>query len=121
MLAASGGLEHVEIAIAIAGIERLHGCGNQKFAFSRLALAFAPCAMTYAFHMMKRVRHLIRQGGRLQIPLTVRQRCRRQHKKQNPDADSPVHSFAGTLRPCLLNPVLLMSCFVMFILLCIFI
>ena len=62
-------LDHVQIAVAVPGIERLYRHGDQKVALSLVANAFASRGMADAFGLMQRMRNVISQRALLQNPL----------------------------------------------------
>ena len=75
-LAAARHLQHVEIAIAVAGIERFDGHGDQEIALPRVADALALGRVADAVHLMQRMRDVIGEDGLLQRPLAVGLRAR---------------------------------------------
>ena len=70
-LRAARHLKHVKIAVAVPRIKRLHRYRNQKIALSGVANAFASRSMADAVGLFQRVRHVIRESGLLENPLTI--------------------------------------------------
>jgi sugar phosphate isomerase/epimerase len=68
-LRAAGYLNHVQIAIAVAGVEAVDGRRDEKIALPVMACAFALCCMAYAVHLMHGVRHVVAQRRPLKDPL----------------------------------------------------
>jgi hypothetical protein len=70
-LRATGDLKHVEVAIAVAGVEGFDGDGDQEIASSVVANAFAASGVTDAFRLIQRVRDVISERGLIEDPLAV--------------------------------------------------
>jgi hypothetical protein len=71
-LGAARGLQHMQIAIAVAGIERLDGHRDQKVALSGVARALASRRVADAVNLVERVRDVIREGIFFENPLLGR-------------------------------------------------
>ena len=65
-------LKHVEVAVAVAGVERFHGHGDEEIALSVVANAFAARGVADAFGLVQRMRDVIGERGLVEDPLTVR-------------------------------------------------
>ena len=76
-LRAARHLKHVKIAVAVPGIERLHGYRDQEIALSGVTNALASRRMADAVGLMQRVRHMIGESGLVKNPLAIRLRKRR--------------------------------------------
>ena len=70
-LRAAGGLDHVQVAIAVAGVEGLHGCGNQEITLSGAADAFAASGVAGSVDLVHGMRHVIRESGLVESPRLV--------------------------------------------------
>ena len=68
-----GYLEHVQVAVAIAGLERFHRHRDQEVALSGMADAFAARGMAYCIDLMEWMGYVIGQGRLFEHPLRVRQ------------------------------------------------
>ena len=64
-------LEHMKVAIAVSGIKRLDGHGDEEVALSRVADALAARRMADAFALMQGMRYVIGQRGLFENPLAV--------------------------------------------------
>ena len=65
-------LDHVQVAVAIAGIEGLYGDCDQEVALSVVANAFAAGGVALAVGLVQRMRDVVGQGALLEDPLVVR-------------------------------------------------
>jgi hypothetical protein len=74
----------VQVAVAVAGIERLDGDGDQEVALSFMANAFAARGVAHAFALMQRVGYVVGESALLEHPLVVgrEEMGASQHKKQ---------------------------------------
>jgi hypothetical protein len=70
-LGAAGDLHHVNVAVAVAGVEGFDGDGDEKVALSVVTHALAAGGAADAVGLMERVRHVIREGALLEEPLAV--------------------------------------------------
>jgi hypothetical protein len=82
-------LNHVQITVAVPGIEGLDRNRDQEVALSSMANAFAARLMTHAFSLMQGMRHMVGQCALLQDPLTVgcrskRWECQKQTCREGP-------------------------------------
>jgi Na+-transporting NADH:ubiquinone oxidoreductase subunit NqrA len=84
-------LEHVKIAVAIAGVERFDGHSNQEVALSRVAHSLPAGGVAHAFHLVQRVRHMVSEGASFQDPLAVGLRERGKGQEQDSDGYFLVH------------------------------
>lgn len=78
----------MEIAIAVARIERLDRHSDQEITFSGVAFPFAARRMTYAFGLVQGMRNSVCESGLLQGPLTIRSNNPRKSNKQQCDHQS---------------------------------
>src|SRR5579863_9158004 len=72
-LSAAHHLKHVQIAVAVAGIERLDGYGDQEIALSVMANSLSFRRVAYALGLFQRVGDVIGERGFLEYPLAVRE------------------------------------------------
>jgi hypothetical protein len=56
-------LDHVQVTIAVAGVERLHWYCDQEVALTVMANAFPPRCLTDAVYLMQRMRDVIGEGA----------------------------------------------------------
>ena len=91
-LPATGSLQHVQVAIAVAGIEGFDRRGNQEVALSSVADALAFGSLTDAIDLMHRVRHVITQRGLDKDPLTVGLTKRGEGEKKKSNQNSSVRN-----------------------------
>ena len=64
-------LEHVQVAVAVAGIECLNGNGDEEVALSFVADALAAGGVAHAFALMQGMRDVVGQGAFLEDPWVV--------------------------------------------------
>ena len=95
-LRAAGYLKHVQVAVAVPGIKRFDGHGDQEIALPGVADALASRRMAYTLALMQRVRDMIGEGGLFQSPLAIRGK-RRKRQKQKGQQYSLAHN---RLRTC---------------------
>ena len=69
--AAAGYLKHVEIAVAVPGIEGFNRDGDQEIALSGVANALAAGGVADAIELMERVRDVVCESGLRKKPLAV--------------------------------------------------
>jgi hypothetical protein len=87
-LRAARGLEHVEVAVTISGVEGFHRRGHQEVTLPGMADAFAARGVTDAIDFMNGMGHVIREGRLIQHPLLVSltgRCCLRRHWTGNHD------------------------------------
>src|ERR1035438_4142776 len=65
-------LDHMQVTVAVPGIERLDGDRDQEVALSVMADALAACGAADPFALMQGVRNVVGQGALLEHPLVVR-------------------------------------------------
>ena len=70
-LRAASDLKHVEVAIAVAGVEGLDGNGEQKIALPGVADALSFGGVADAIDFMHGMRHVIGEGGLIEEPRAV--------------------------------------------------
>lgn len=70
-LHAAGGLDHVQVAVAVAGIEGLDGCGDEEVTLTFVAYTFSTSSVTGAIDLVHRMRHVIGEGGLIEGPRLV--------------------------------------------------
>jgi hypothetical protein len=80
-LRAAGYLKHVEVAVAVAGVEGFDGDGDQEIALSVVANALASRGVGYAFGLVEGVRYVIGKSGLVEDPLAIRRRGERRKRK----------------------------------------
>ena len=80
-LRAARNLKHVEVAIAIAGVEGLDGYGEQEITLPQMTNALSLRSMAHTIDLMQRMRHVISEGGLVQGPGAVCLGERRQREK----------------------------------------
>lgn len=64
-------LQHMEVAVAVSGIERLDGNRDQEVALPAVADTLTSRRMAYAFCLMQRMRHVVSESALLKDPLTI--------------------------------------------------
>ena len=84
-------LQHVEIAVAVPRIKRLHWYRDQKIALSFAANTLASRGMTNAIGLMQRVRDMIRESGFFKNPLAIRDGQPAKDQKQKNRRNLPLH------------------------------
>ena len=70
-LSAAGGLDHVEIAVAVAGVEGFDRDGDEEITLPGVADSFAFGGMADAIDLVHGVRHVIGESGLIENPLRV--------------------------------------------------
>jgi len=78
-------LNHVEVAITVAGVEGLHGNGDEEVALSGMTGSLPAGGVADAIGLIKRVRDVVGEGALLQNPLAVSKRKRRESQEQKGD------------------------------------
>jgi len=99
-LCAARGLQHVQIAIAVAGIEGLERNRNQKIAACSTAVALAFGVMTGAIDFMHGMRDVPRERGLHQNPLalSIVLRGNGQRQRDQQQDDGRLHRFSQNFR-----------------------
>lgn len=70
-LRAACGLDHVQVAIAVARVEGLYGCGNQEITLAGVADPFTASSMADSIDFVHWVRHVIAESGLIEVPRLV--------------------------------------------------
>jgi hypothetical protein len=58
-------LEHVQVAVAVSGIQCLYRHGYEKLARARITDTFTARGVAHTIHLVQRMRDVIREGGLL--------------------------------------------------------
>ena len=75
-------LDHVDVPVAVVGIEGFHRHSNQEITLTLMTNALAASRVAYAISLVKRMRDVIRQGGLIQDPLGIRSENGSRKKQQ---------------------------------------
>jgi hypothetical protein len=88
----AGDLKHVDVAIAVAGVEGLDGYGEQEITLPQMADALSLRTMAHTIDLMQWMRHVISEGGLIQDPRAVCLGERRQREKHEDEKTLIFHS-----------------------------
>ena len=75
----------MNVAVAIAGIKRLHRYCNQEIALSVVTSALPSGRMADALSLVQTVRDVIGESGLFEKPLTIRRRGKRRQGQKEGD------------------------------------
>ena len=95
-LRAAGDLEHVQVAIAVAGVEGLDGDGEEKVAGSGVADSFAFGGVAGGIDLVDGMRHVIGEGGLVEEPGVVLLREGRREKSDKDNGGADLHGTPTT-------------------------
>ena len=94
-LRAAGDLEHVQVTIAVAGVEGLDRRGDQEVALAGVADTFAASGAAGSVDLVHGMRHVIGERGLIEVPGLVRRlrmdRGHRQRKQENCEQRKSLH------------------------------
>ena len=65
-------LQHMQITVAVPGIKRLDGHGDQKITLSGVANSLSSRRVAHPFTLVQRMGHMISESALLQNPMAVR-------------------------------------------------
>lgn len=85
-------LQHVQVTIAVTGIERFDGYGDQEITLSIVADAFATCRVTDAIYLVQGMRNVVRKGALVENPFGISDCKTRQGTNTNRNQDYSFHS-----------------------------
>ena len=100
-LRAASGLDHVQVAIAVAGVEALDGCRDQEITLAGVAHTFAASGVAGAIDLVHGVRHVIGERGLIEVPglvgrLGVCGGARRQREQEDGEERKLLHGIPKT-------------------------